>query len=313
MAGRRRVRRVAGLVGALAVVLSTVGPVPEAEAIPLRYRDLVFDAYTTTPDLEYGQAVDYAGVLQHLQLDVLQPAGDTATSRAAVVWVHGGFFKRGSKDVEWYQDAREQYVKAGYVVFSINYRLNESLPEGLLPTIQTLRLEEYIQEAKDAAHDAQAAVRWVRAHAAQYRVDPSKIAISGHSAGGIVSQMVAWNSEDPGTSGTPGVSSRVAAAVASAGGSLPVVLTQVSTGEPPVFLSHGVIDDVVPYPAELPSCVLAVVLGNVCEQQLDPDQPHRQFGFEGWRDFLYRRMIAPNPLDLPVQVHLDGVGSVLGF
>jgi dienelactone hydrolase len=301
------------VVAALATALGAIGPVPAADAAGVRYLDEVFDGYTITPDLVYGQSVNYQGVLQQHELDVLQPADDPApTQRAAVVWVHGGFFKRGSKDVVWYQEAREQFVKAGYVVFSINYRLNESLPEGLLPTIQTLRLEEYIKEAKDAAHDAQAAVRWVRANAALYGVDPDKIAVAGHSAGGIISQMVAWNESDPGTSGTPDQSSRVAAAVSSAGGTLPVVLADVGVGEPPVLLSHGLVDDVVPYPADVPACVLTVVLGNVCEQQLDPDQAHPQFGYAGWREFLYRRMINPPALDLPLQVHLVGLESLFG-
>ena len=300
------------VVAVLATAVGAIGPVPEARAEGVRYRDEVFDGYTITSDLVYGESVDYQGVLQQHELDVLEPAGDSETSRAAVVWVHGGYFKRGSKDVEWYQAAREQFVKAGYVVFSINYRLNESLPEGLLPTLESLRLEEYIQEAKDAAHDAQAAVRWARAHAEDYGVDANLIAIAGHSAGGIISQMVGFNEHDPGTSGTPGVSSRVAAVVSSAGGSLPGVLADVSLGEPPMLLSHGLADPVVPYPADVPACVLTVALGNVCEQQLDPDQEHGQFGYEGWREFLYRRMIDPPALDLPIQVRLVGVDSMLG-
>lgn len=313
MARTRRLRS-AVLVTALAAMgLSGLGPTPSADATGVRYLDEVFPGYTTTPDLHYGTSVRYDGVTQEHLLDVLQPADDPVTAgRAAVVWVHGGYFKRGSKDIAWYADAREQFVRSGYVVFSINYRLNESLPEGLLPTLQTLRLEEYIQEAKDAAHDAQAAVRWVRANAAAYGVDPDLIAVAGHSAGGIISQMVAFNESDPGSSGTPDVSSRVAAAVSSAGGTLPGVLADVGIGEPPVLLSHGVLDDVVPYPADVPACVLTVALGNVCEQQLDPDQEHGQFGFEGWREFLYRRMIAPPALDLPVQVRVVGWESLLG-
>jgi predicted esterase len=309
---RRRVGL--GLVAAVvAASLGMIGPLPGARAEGVRYRDLVFDDYTVTPDLVYGSSPNYQGVVQQHELDVLQPADDPQTTgRAAVVWVHGGFFKRGSKDIEWYTTAREQFVQAGYVVFSINYRLNESLPEGLLPTLETLRLEEYIKEAKDAAHDAQAAVRWVRANAAAYGVDPDLIAIAGHSAGGIISQMVGFNEHDPGTSGTPGVSSRVAAVVSSAGGSLPVVLADVGLGEPPMLLSHGVADQVVPYPADLPACVVTVALGNVCEQQLDPDQEHGQFGYDGWREFLYRRMIDPPPLDLPVQVRLVGLESLGG-
>jgi predicted esterase len=278
----------------------------------IRYRDEVFRGYSVESDLEYGRAVDHLGHRQDLLLDVLEPAGDTAPVRAAVVWVHGGFFKRGSKTVEWYQDVRDQYVKAGYVVFSINYRLDDSLPEGLAPAIEQLKLQQYIDEAKAAAHDAQAAVRWVRAHAARYRVDPDLIAISGHSAGGIIAQMVGFNEDDPGTSGTPGVSSRVAAVVSSAGGTLPAVLADVGLDEPPMLLSHGVVDQVVPYPADVPACVLTVVLGNVCEQQLDPDQDHPQFGYAGWREFLYRRMIRPARIDLPLQVRIQGLDSLLG-
>lgn len=304
MGGRRRLPLLAAVAGVVASILGVAGPAPSAGAAGVRYLDEVFSGYTTQSDLVYGQSVNYQGVLEQHELDVLQPADDTATGRAAVVWVHGGFFKRGSKDVDWYQEAREQYVKAGYVVFSIDYRLNDSLPEGILPTIQTLRLQEYIQEAKDAAHDAQAAVRWVRAHAAQYRVDPNKIAISGHSAGGIISQMVGFNEDDPGTSGTPGVSSRVAAVVSSAGGSLPGVLANVGLGEPPMFLSHGISDDIVPYPADVPACVLTILLGNVCEQQLDVDQKHPQFGYDGWREFLYRQMIKPSKLPLPTRLKL---------
>ncbi|MDQ2649319.1 MAG: alpha/beta hydrolase [Actinomycetota bacterium] len=301
--GRRGWRTVAAGV-ALAGVASA-GIVPSADAAEgTRYLDEVFTSYTTTSDIPYGESTDYKGEVQTHLLDVLQPVGDTANARAAVVWVHGGYFKRGSKDIEWYQEAREQFVKAGYVVFSINYRLNDSLPEGLLPTIQTLRLEEYIQEAKDSTHDAQAAVRWVRAHAPDYRVNPDLIAVAGHSAGGIIAQAVAWNSEDPGNSGTPGVSSRVAAAVSSAGGTLPGVLSYVGLNEPPVLISHGVSDDVVPYPAAVPACVLTVLLGNVCEQQLKLDQKHPQFGYDGWREFLYRRMIKPKQLDLPFQLRL---------
>ena len=309
MVGGTRMWRAAAPVVALLAVLGAVGPLPDARADGVRYLDEVFDGYTVTPDLVYGQSRDYRGVLLQHQLDVLEPAGDEAASRAAVVWIHGGYFKRGSKDVEWYRAAREQFVKAGYVVFSINYRLNPTLPEGLLPTLETLRIEEYIQEAKDAAHDAQAAVRWVRAHAAQYRVDPSKIAVAGHSAGGITAMAVGYNSEDPGDSGTPGVSSRVAAIVASAGGSMPGVLSLIGVGEPPMLVSHGVVDDVVPYPASLLPCTTAIALGNVCEQQLDVDQAHPQFGYDGWREFLYRRMIAPPPLDLPVHLSVEALSS----
>ena len=71
--------------------------------------------------------------------------------------------------------------------------------------------------AVDAQHDAQAAVRWLRAHAAQYGVDPDRIAIGGGSAGADVALLVGAHSEDPGTSGTPGESSKVGGVVSISG------------------------------------------------------------------------------------------------
>jgi hypothetical protein len=122
--------------------------------------------------------------------------------------------------------------------------------------------------------------------------------------------MVAFNDHDPGSSGNPGHSSRVAAAVSSAGGSLPAKMTRVDMLEPPLLVSHGLADDVVPYPAELPSCALTIAMGNVCEQVLDPDAKHAQFGFDLWREFLYRRMIQKPVLSLPTSVTLVGTESL---
>jgi dienelactone hydrolase len=296
----------------LGAVVLGIGLVPRAEAAGTRYLDEVFPDIQVTSDEEYGRAVGHDGQLEALKLDVIEPAGDTAAVRPAVVWVHGGYFIEGSKTVSWYKEAREQFARAGYVVFSINYRLDPNLPRGAGPAVTELRVEEYIAATIKTQHDAQAAVRWVRANAGTYRVDEKRIAIAGHSAGGIISQMVAFNDHDPGDSGNPGWSSRVAAAVASAGGSLPERMVRIDRGEPPLLVSHGLADDVVPYPAAVPSCVLTVAMTNVCEQVLDPDQEHPQFGFDLWREFLYRRMIQTPVLSLPTSVTVVGTESLTG-
>ena len=312
MAGRTGLRRGAVVV-LTAVVLSLSGllPAPRAEAAGIRYLEEVFPTWTTTKDVVYGRSTTRQGVVQDHRLDILQPGGDLAPARAAVVWVHGGYFLEGSKEVSWYAAAREQFVKAGYVVFSIDYRLNPDIPRGLLPTITEGQIEQYKATLRDAQHDAQAAVRWVRARAAQYRVDPNKIAIAGHSAGGLISQSVLFNEHDPGSSGTPGVSSKVNAAISSAGASAPGVTAQIDPGESPLLISHGLADDVVPYAPNPVSCLATVALGNICDQVLDPDQAHPQFGFGYWRSFLYRRMIAPSP-ELPLHIELTGLESLYG-
>lgn len=311
--GRLLTGRRIGLVALVAMLLG-LGLTPHAQAAGTRYLDEVFTDLKVTPNQQYGEAVGYTGAPEQLLLDVIEPAKDKRTqNRPAIVWVHGGYFIEGSKDVSWYKEAREQFARAGYVVFSINYRLNPNLPRGAGPAVTEGRVEEYVAWTKKTQHDAQAAVRWVRANAGAYRVDQEKIAIAGHSAGGIISQMVAFNDHDPGDSGNPGWSSRVAAAVASAGGSLPEYMVRIDRGEPPLLVSHGVADDVVPYPAAVPSCVLTIAMTNVCEQVLDPDQKHPQFGFDLWREFLYRRMIQPpQPLSAPTNLTVVGTESLTG-
>ena len=300
-------------VAAVAAAALGVGLVPQAGAAGTRYLDEVFTNLDVTSDVQYGQAVGYTGETENLLLDVIQPAGDKKTqNRAAVVWVHGGYFVEGSKTVSWYKEAREQFARAGYVTFSINYRLDPNLPYGAGPAVTELRVDEYVNATFNAQHDAQAAIRWVRANAARLRVNPEKIAIAGHSAGGITAQMVNFNDHDPGSSGNPGYSSRVAAAIASAGGSLPGKMVRIDPGEPPLLVTHGLADDVVPYPAAVPSCALTVAMTNVCEQVLDPDQKHPQFGFSQWREFLYRRMIQKPVLSLPTSVTIVGTESLTG-
>ena len=65
-------------------------------------------------------------------------------------------------------------------------------------------------------HDIMAAVRWLRANAARYRLDPAHIGIVGESSGGWTAAMAAVTGDVPeleGTEGTTGVSSAVQAAV----------------------------------------------------------------------------------------------------
>ena len=67
-----------------------------------------------------------------------------------------------------------------------------------------------------AVHDVKAAVRWLRAHASEYHIDPDRIGVTGGSAGGHLAQFLAVTGGVPqfeGESGNPGPSSRVACVV----------------------------------------------------------------------------------------------------
>ena len=203
---------------------------------PLRYRDQIFSTVTTTTAITYGSAVTQGGVTQALQLDLYRPTSDTLTSRPAIIWVHGGSFKSGTRTSPEIVDEATTFAKKGYVNASITYRLS---PNGC-----TVVTGECIEAIKDAREDAQAAVRFLRANAATYGIDPTRIAIAGTSAGAITALNVAWGSETPGDSGTPGVSSKVSAAVSLSGAH---VTTTPNAGEPAVLLFHGTSDVIVPY------------------------------------------------------------------
>lgn len=147
---------------------------------PLRYRDAVFTDVTKTSDVEYGTAVVRGtGATVSLKLDRYEPTGDTATARPVVVWVHGGSFKYGNKTSAELVDQANELTKKGYVNVSIDYRLS---PQGCAAAAPSY---ECVNAIIDAKHDAQAAVRYLKANAAALKIDPNRIAIDGSSAGAI--------------------------------------------------------------------------------------------------------------------------------
>jgi dienelactone hydrolase len=236
-------RRLGGVVSAaiLAVAVATgcTLPRPPGDA-PLRYRDQVFSNVTVTSDLQYGSAPDSQGNPVALQLDLYRPTGDAQTSRPALVWVHGGGFSSGSKTNTVPVDVANTFAKLGYVVVSIDYRLlapGTCVGDPSQPACVTAALE--------AQHDAQAAVRWLRANASTYGVDPTRIGIGGESAGGITATLVGLHSEDVGSSGNPGFSSTVGGFVSVSGGLPDGVFA--SAGDAWGLFFHGTADGVVPH------------------------------------------------------------------
>jgi len=203
----------------------------------MRYRDTVFNTVTTTRDIVYGSALDQQGNAVALRLDMYRPAGDRATKRPAIVWVHGGSFRNGDKTSLEIVDEATTFAKKGYVNVSINYRLT---PEGC----PALPIAKCLTEMADAMHDAQAAVRFLRKNAKRYRIEPTRIAIGGSSAGAVTALNVAFNPDNVGSSGSPGYSSAVRAAVSLSGTK---VLGKADPGEPAILLFNGTADPIVNY------------------------------------------------------------------
>lgn len=234
-------RFIATVVTALVVLVTAgcVGPytTPPGDA-PLRYRDEVFTTVDKTSNVVYGSALNSQGQTEQLRLDLYQPSGDAVNHRPAIVWVHGGSFSSGDKTSGELVDEANTFSKKGYVNVSINYRL---MPGGCSASNPTANCVTAIINAK---HDAQAAVRFLRANADAYRIDVDRIAIGGTSAGAITALNVGYDPTEVGDSGNPGYSSNVAAAVSLSGARL---LGAPDAGDAPSLLFHGTADPLVPY------------------------------------------------------------------
>ena len=240
----RRSRIVVAVAAAALMVVGLSGCIDAevaapAGTAPLRYRDEVFASATETANLQYGAANDLEGNNVDLKLDLYQPTGDVAAQRPAIVWVHGGGFVGGDKADNGGQ--AKALVKRGFVVVSINYRL--LAPNGCSGADASGLTCQIAAVA--GIHDGQAAVRWLRANAATYRIDPDRIGITGFSAGGIISTGVGAMSDQPGESGNPEYSSRVSGWVSLSGG-LPGG-QYVDGTDSPGYLFSGTADPTVPY------------------------------------------------------------------
>lgn len=182
-----------------------------------RYIDVIFPTVKTTKNIAYGPQTVH-------RLDVYEPIGDTENKKAAIVWIHGGGFTSGSK--EQFSTIGPDYAKRGFVSFSINYTLvNQEV------TMTSPNAYSAISKAKN---DANTAIRWIKAHAEEYGIDPAKIIAAGFSAGAVTSLYVAYDTPTP----------EVAAAVSFSGGMLNT--TTIGSSDPPAILIHGQQDAIVP-------------------------------------------------------------------
>lgn len=92
-----------------------------------------------------------------------------------IIWVHGGGWQNGSK--EGCPPLRAGYTERGYAVASINYRLSG---HAVFPA---------------QIEDCKAAIRWLRAHAQEYHLDPQRFGVWGSSAGGHLVALLGTSGE----------------------------------------------------------------------------------------------------------------------
>lgn len=178
------------------VVLEPSAPSAPKSATPERGSRMVPKGVVAHRDLVYA-TVGKKDLL--LDIYVPEPAGSLAVSRSGreklplVVWIHGGAWLAGSKDN---CPAVRLAASKGYVAASVSYRLTQ---EAIFPA---------------QIEDCKASIRWLRANAEKYRIDPNRIGVWGASAGGHLVALLGTSGdvkELEGTGGNLEYSSRVQA------------------------------------------------------------------------------------------------------
>jgi len=174
-------------------------------------------------DLEYSRAGSQA-----LTLDLYRPDPVPAPT-PVVVWIHG--MKGG--DATKATSPAVALTTSGYAIASIDYR-------GTAPIAARVA-------------DAKAAVRWLRANAPRFNVDPAKVGVFGYDSGATVAEILGTAGDVAaleGEGGTAGQTTRVQTVVAAAG---PVdrsdainAIAYVTKDDAPMLLLHGTADAVVP-------------------------------------------------------------------
>src|SRR5262245_38034845 len=179
---------VKGLVRAIA---SAVFLVPAGFAKAQKPADIVVpENVLFEPNIEYTNPDG-----QHLQLDLARPkTGDGPFP--AIACIHGGGFRAGTR--QGYDGLCIRLAQRGYVAVTVSYRL---APKYQFPA---------------AVHDVKAAIRWLRANAQKYHIDPDRIGVTGGSAGGHLAQFLGVTggvNRFEGAGGNAEQSSRVACVV----------------------------------------------------------------------------------------------------
>jgi acetyl esterase/lipase len=131
-----------------------------------------------------------------LELDLFLPKEPADEPVPCIVCIHGGGWRVNRR--VWFEPFAMYFASKGMAAVTIDYRM--------LPAVEMI----------NCVYDTKAAVRWVRANADKYGIDPDRIGAIGASAGGHLIALLATTANAPeleGTGGNPGVSSEIQAAV----------------------------------------------------------------------------------------------------
>jgi acetyl esterase/lipase len=160
--------------------------IPVKDVVPAGVKDDRNVVYATLPDTPFGK--------RDLHVDVFYP--EKSGKYPALIMVHGGGWRAGEKSLQ--VPVAEMIAAKGFVTVAVEYQLSL---EAKYPA---------------AVYNIKAAIRWMRANAAKYHIDPDRITISGCSAGGQLAMLVGMTNgveKFEGNMGNPQYSSSVQAII----------------------------------------------------------------------------------------------------
>ena len=219
---------------------------------------------------------------------IFNPSGHSSSDRSpATVFFFGGGWKGGTPGQ--FLPHCLHLAERGMVAISVDYRVSSR--QDVSP--------------QDCVRDAKAAIRWVRANAAQLGIDPDRIAAGGGSAGGHLAAATALlpGFEDDDNAGVSSVPNALllfnpAVILAPVEGHPDLLSTEkfadiskrtegrpqevspyhfIKAGLPPSIIFHGTNDDAVPFPTVQLFQKAMTAAGNRCELKAYEGQPHGFF------------------------------------
>jgi len=114
---------------------------------------------------------------RELHIDIFEPLREKNTYSPAVILIHGGGWRSGSKSMM--HPLAEKLAENGYIAVAVEYRLS---PEAKFPA---------------AIYDLKSSVRWLKQNADEYKVDTNRVAILGCSAGGTLAAFTGVTNNNP--------------------------------------------------------------------------------------------------------------------
>ena len=233
----------------------------------IRYLNPVFDQVDIYEDVVYGNAPDLPFIFWvesntydiDLDVDIYMPAGDSLSSRPAIIFLHSGAFFAGNNNADDMTQLSIESAKRGYVSFNANYRLG-------LNILSTYSGERAVYRG---VQDASALIRFIKENSDMYGIDTDNIFIWGSSAGAFIGLHLAYldDSERPESSfgseddpdlgcldceGNNFIHDSRPNAIVSCWGAMGDVSWVSDNDTTPAILFHGTLDPIVPFNSGFP-------------------------------------------------------------